>query len=71
MCQLFAPAIGGFTAYFSLQANALIKAFRAGDMAEALRLQRIIQAGVDLLLAPDRFGGAGVNIGKALMVSRT
>lgn len=37
-------------------------------MAEALRLQRIVQAGVDLLLAPDRFGGAGVNIGKALMV---
>lgn len=63
-------AVGSTYNYQGREANAIIAAFRGGRMAEALALQRVTQAGVDLLLTPERFGGAGVNVGKALMELR-
>ena len=63
-------AIGSTYNYQGREYNALLAAVARGDAAEALRLTRITQAGVDLLLTPERYGGAGVNIGKALMELR-
>ena len=63
-------AIGSTYNYQGREYNALIAAAARGDMVEAQRLSRITQAGVDLLLTPERYGGAGVNIGKALMELR-
>ena len=56
--------------YQGREYNALLAAHARGDAAEALRLQRLTQASVDLLLTPDAYGGPRVNIGKALMEMR-
>jgi len=61
-------AVGSTYNYAGRLYNALIAAFRAGDMKEALRLQRLSQASIDLLLSSDY--GTGVNIGKATMEHR-
>lgn len=52
-------AVGSTYNYSGGDYNALIAAFKAGDMVEALRLQRATQACVDLLLTPDKYGGPG------------
>lgn len=61
-------AVGSTYNYAGRVYNALIAAFRAGDMAEALRLQRRSQVNIDLLLSSAY--GTGVNIGKAIMEAR-
>lgn len=63
-------AVGSTYNYQGREYNALIAAHARGDAAEALRLTRITQVAVDLLLTPERWGGAGVNTGKALMELR-
>jgi N-acetylneuraminate lyase len=63
-------AVGSTYNYQGVLANKIIAAFKAGEMVEAHRLQRILQAGVDLLLEGSKYGPAGVNVGKALMEIR-
>jgi len=62
-------AVGSTYNYQGREYNALIAAHARGDAAEALRLQRLTQASVDLLLQPDAYGPR-VNVGKALMELR-
>lgn len=63
-------AVGSTYNYQGREYNALLAAHARGDAAEALRLQRLTQAAVDLLLTPDAYGSPRVNVGKALMELR-
>jgi N-acetylneuraminate lyase len=62
--------IGSTYNYVGRAANAMIAAFRAGDMAGALAAQRKVMAVVDLLYQSGEYGPAGCNVGKAIMELR-
>lgn len=64
-------AVGSTYNYLGRAGNAIIAAWEARDHATALAEQAKIQAAVDLLSTPDRFGGVAVNVGKAILSLRT